>query len=157
MGRIVALLKATTNISKLFHCDVVISVLPDDNAVRDVVFGRADLRFSGLAAGLRPEAIHLSMSAISTTAASHLAPEHRRHGRGYVAARVFGNADVSMPSVSVGRDPMVTAIVRGYSKLDWTALGLIAEEEAGGEAPASRASHDVASNPPQVRTIHNQR
>jgi 3-hydroxyisobutyrate dehydrogenase-like beta-hydroxyacid dehydrogenase len=38
MGRIVALgLKATTDISKLFHCDVVISMLPDDNVVRDVV------------------------------------------------------------------------------------------------------------------------
>jgi 3-hydroxyisobutyrate dehydrogenase-like beta-hydroxyacid dehydrogenase len=96
MGRIVALgLKATTDISKLFHCDVVISILPDDNVVRDVVFGRVDLGFSGLAEGLRPGAIHLSMSTISTTAASHLAAEHRRHGQGYVAAPVFGNPDAA--------------------------------------------------------------
>jgi 3-hydroxyisobutyrate dehydrogenase-like beta-hydroxyacid dehydrogenase len=43
------------------------------------------------AAGLMPGAIHLSMSTISTAAASLLAGEHARHGQGYVAAPVFGN------------------------------------------------------------------
>jgi 3-hydroxyisobutyrate dehydrogenase-like beta-hydroxyacid dehydrogenase len=270
MSRLVALgLKATTDIGELFHCDVVISMLPDDNAVRDIVFGRADLGISGLAAGLQPGAIHLAMSTISTTAASHVAAEHRRHGQGYVAAPVFGNPDaakarqlfvvaagdradvercrplidvlgqktfviasdpenanlvkllgnmmtattiemlgevvallrkrgfdpktfvdiltstmfgsrvhkiygdkivsqeyapgffmslalkdvylalaeadnanVSMPSVSVVKDRMIAGIARGYSKLDWTALGLIAEEEAGGKARASLVPHD---------------
>jgi 3-hydroxyisobutyrate dehydrogenase-like beta-hydroxyacid dehydrogenase len=41
------------------------------------------------------------------------------------------NAGVPMPSVSVVRDRMITAIARGYDGLDWTALGLIAAEEAG--------------------------
>ena len=43
---------------------------------------------------------------------------------------------VPMPSVSVVRDRMMTAIARGYAELDWTALSLIAAEEAG--APTSR-------------------
>ncbi len=41
------------------------------------------------------------------------------------------NAGVPMPSVSVVRDRLITGIARGYGDLDWTALGLIAAEEAG--------------------------
>src|SRR5262249_16136931 len=49
----------------------------------------------GLVAGLRPGAIHLSMSTISTAAASQLASAHARCGQGYVAAPVFGNPDAA--------------------------------------------------------------
>jgi 3-hydroxyisobutyrate dehydrogenase-like beta-hydroxyacid dehydrogenase len=70
-------------------------MLPDDAAVRDVVSGRQDLGLDGLAMGLMPGAIHLSMSTISTAAAAHLASEHARHGQGYVAAPVFGNPDAA--------------------------------------------------------------
>jgi 3-hydroxyisobutyrate dehydrogenase-like beta-hydroxyacid dehydrogenase len=41
------------------------------------------------------------------------------------------NAGVPMPSVGVVRDRLITGIARGYGELDWTALGLVAEEEAG--------------------------
>src|SRR5713226_5539411 len=96
MGKLAALgLRPTTDITKLFDCQVVISMLPDDDAVRDVVFGRADLGIDGLALGLMPGAIHLSMSTISTATASQLASEHARHGQGYVAAPVFGNPDAA--------------------------------------------------------------
>jgi 3-hydroxyisobutyrate dehydrogenase-like beta-hydroxyacid dehydrogenase len=251
-------LNPTTDIGDLLDCDVVITMLPDDDAVRNVVFGRRDDDLDGLAAGLMPGAIHLSMSTISTEAASFLASEHARHGQGYVAAPVFGNPDaakarqlyivaagvaadiercqpildtlgqrtfvvgadpgeanlfkllgnmmsatalemlgevvavvrkrgldpqpfidivtstmfggrahkiygdkiarqnyapgfilplvlkdvrlalaeaenagVPMPSVGVVRDRLITGIARGYGELDWTALGLVAEEEAG--------------------------
>jgi 3-hydroxyisobutyrate dehydrogenase-like beta-hydroxyacid dehydrogenase len=251
-------LRPTTDIGDLLDCEVVISMLPDDDAAREVVFGRSDNNLDGLAAGLMPGAVHLSMSTISTAAASLLASEHARHGQGYVAAPVFGNpaaaqarqlfivaagvpadvercrpildalgqrtfvigadpadanlikllgnmmsatalemlgevvavvrkrgldpqpfietmtstmfggrahkiygdkiarqdyaagfvlplvlkdvrlalaeaekAGVPMPSVSVVRDRLITGIARGYGELDWTALGLIAAEEAG--------------------------
>jgi hypothetical protein len=45
---------------------------------------------------------------------------------------------VPMPSVSVLRDRLIAGIARGYSELDWSALGLLAAEEAGldrGTAP----------------------
>jgi 3-hydroxyisobutyrate dehydrogenase-like beta-hydroxyacid dehydrogenase len=84
-------IRPTTDFTHLFGCDIVISMLPDDAAVREVVFGRSDLDIGGLAAGLMQGAIHLSMSTISTAAASDLAREHARHGQGYVAAPVFGN------------------------------------------------------------------
>ncbi len=96
MDKLVALgLKPTTIIVDLFDCEVVITMLPDDDAARDVVFGRADLGIEGLATGLMPHAIHLSMSTISTATASKLAAEHARRGQGYVAAPVFGNPDAA--------------------------------------------------------------
>ena len=96
MDKLAALgLKPTTEITKLFDREVVISMLPDDAAVRDVVLGREDLGIDGLAFGLERGAIHLSMSTISTSTASDLAKEHARHGQGYVAAPVFGNPDAA--------------------------------------------------------------
>src|SRR5947208_9998008 len=72
MGKLLALgLRPTTEIANLFDCEIVISMLPDDDAVRDVVFGRPDLE--SLAFGLMPGAIHLSMSTVSSAAAAHFA------------------------------------------------------------------------------------
>jgi 3-hydroxyisobutyrate dehydrogenase-like beta-hydroxyacid dehydrogenase len=96
MEKLVALgLKPTMEITKLFDCEIVISMLPDDTAVRDVVLGRECLGINGLAAGLKRGAIHLSMSTIGTSTASALAREHARHCQGYVAAPVFGNPDAA--------------------------------------------------------------
>jgi 3-hydroxyisobutyrate dehydrogenase-like beta-hydroxyacid dehydrogenase len=96
IGRLEALgLRPTTDIGDLLDCKVVISMLPDDDAVREIVFGRRDTGLDGLAAGLMPGAIHLSMSTISTAAASLLANEHAHNGQGYVAAPVFGNPDAA--------------------------------------------------------------
>jgi 3-hydroxyisobutyrate dehydrogenase-like beta-hydroxyacid dehydrogenase len=275
IGRLEALgLRVTTAITDLLDCKVVISMLPDDDAVREIVFGRKDVRLEGLAAGMMGGAIHLSMSTISTAAASMLAGEHARNGQGYVAAPVFGNPDaakarqlfivaagvtadvercqpifdalgqrtfvtgakpeeanlikllgnmmsatalemlaevvavvrkrgldpqpfidimtstmfggrahkiygdkiarqayapgfvlplvlkdvrlalaeaekagVPMPSVGVVRDRLITGIARGYGELDWTALGLIAAEEAGLYAVPSVASGEVGLPP----------
>jgi 3-hydroxyisobutyrate dehydrogenase-like beta-hydroxyacid dehydrogenase len=95
-GKLTALgLMPTTNIADLFDCEIVISMLPDDTAVREIVFGREAVGLDGLAQGLRPGAIHLSMSTISTAAASELASEHALDGQGYVAAPVFGNPDAA--------------------------------------------------------------
>jgi 3-hydroxyisobutyrate dehydrogenase-like beta-hydroxyacid dehydrogenase len=96
IGRLEALgLRPTTDMADLLHCEIVISMLPDDDAVHEIVFGRRDADLDGLAAGLNPDAIHLSMSTISTAAASQLASEHARNGQGYVAAPVFGNPDAA--------------------------------------------------------------
>jgi 3-hydroxyisobutyrate dehydrogenase-like beta-hydroxyacid dehydrogenase len=96
IGKLEALgLYPTTDIGALIECEVVITMLPDDDAVREIVFGRGGDGLDGLAAGLMPGAIHLSMSTISTAAASLLASEHARHGQGYVAAPVFGNPDAA--------------------------------------------------------------
>ena len=245
---------STINISDLFDCEIVISMLPDDQVVRDIFFGGAT---DGLAKRLSPRTIHLSMSTISTAASAEFERAHQQLGQGYVAAPVFGNPEAAkarqlsiivaglpdyrqrcrplieslgqifvvgtepaqanlikllgnmmtatslevlgevttvlrkcghdpqqfvdimigtmfgsrvhkiygkrivsgdyapgltmplalkdvrlalaeaekagapMPSVSVVRDRMITAMARGHAELDWTALGLVASEEAG--------------------------
>ncbi len=78
MGKLVALgLKPTTDITEVYDREFVISMLPDDAAVREVVFGRPDLGAEGLAKCLIPGAIHVSMSTISTAASSALWAELR--------------------------------------------------------------------------------
>jgi 3-hydroxyisobutyrate dehydrogenase-like beta-hydroxyacid dehydrogenase len=88
-------LQATTDIADLFDCEIVVSMLPDDDAVLDAAFGRAGSDIEGFAVGLSRGAIHLSMGTIGAGAASHLAKEHARHGQGYVAAPVFGIPDAA--------------------------------------------------------------
>jgi 3-hydroxyisobutyrate dehydrogenase-like beta-hydroxyacid dehydrogenase len=96
MDKLAALgLTPTMEVTNLFDREVVISMLPDDAAVRDIVLGRQDLSIDGLASGLKRGAIHLSMSTISTFTASDLAREHARHEQGYVSAPVFGNPDAA--------------------------------------------------------------
>jgi 3-hydroxyisobutyrate dehydrogenase-like beta-hydroxyacid dehydrogenase len=103
MDKLAALgVRPTADITELFGCDVVISMLPDDAAVGHVVFGSEGV--PGLGSGLKPEAIHLSMSTISTAAAIRLACEHARRGQGYVAAPVFGN-----PQAAAGRQLFIVA------------------------------------------------
>src|ERR1700739_875090 len=67
------------SIADLFDCDFIISMLPDDRAVRETVFGKPGEE--GLAAGLNPNAVHLSMSTISTAAGAEFAEEHEKHGQ----------------------------------------------------------------------------
>jgi 3-hydroxyisobutyrate dehydrogenase-like beta-hydroxyacid dehydrogenase len=96
MGKLAALgLEPTMQITGLFDREVVISMVPDDAALREVALGREDCGIGGLASGLRRGAIHLSMSTVSTSIASYLASEHARRGQGYVAAPVFGNPDAA--------------------------------------------------------------
>jgi 3-hydroxyisobutyrate dehydrogenase-like beta-hydroxyacid dehydrogenase len=94
MGKVHGLgVSPTMDLSELFDSEIVISMLPDDDTVRGVMFGHDNS--DSLAAGLRPGAIHLSMSTISTAAAAEFASEHMRRGQGYVAAPVFGNPDAA--------------------------------------------------------------
>jgi 3-hydroxyisobutyrate dehydrogenase-like beta-hydroxyacid dehydrogenase len=85
----------TTQFADLLDCEVVVSMVPDDAAIRDVALGRDNAGVEGLVSGLKRGAIHLSMSTISTSTASLLAAEHARHVQGYVAAPVFGNPDAA--------------------------------------------------------------
>jgi 3-hydroxyisobutyrate dehydrogenase-like beta-hydroxyacid dehydrogenase len=88
MGSLIGLgLRPTLEFASIFDCGIVISMLPDDAAVRDVA--------TGLASGLKAGAIHLSMSTISTATASRLAEQHARYGQSYIAAPVFGNPDAA--------------------------------------------------------------
>jgi 3-hydroxyisobutyrate dehydrogenase-like beta-hydroxyacid dehydrogenase len=71
-----------------FQAGVVISMLADDGAVRQV------LSEDVLADAPRPS-IHVNMATISVGLARELTQIHAEHGLGYVAAPVFGRPDVA--------------------------------------------------------------
>jgi 3-hydroxyisobutyrate dehydrogenase-like beta-hydroxyacid dehydrogenase len=72
------------------ECEVVFTMLADDDAVEQTVFGDG-----GLASVLKPGAIHIGSSTISTKLARRLAAEHAKRGQSYVSAPVFGRPDAA--------------------------------------------------------------
>jgi 3-hydroxyisobutyrate dehydrogenase-like beta-hydroxyacid dehydrogenase len=85
----------TTDMRDLFSCGIVVTMVTDDQALRDVLAGNPKLGVDGLAEGLMPGAVHLSMSTIGPRTASELAMQHVQCGLGYVAAPVLGNPDAA--------------------------------------------------------------
>jgi 3-hydroxyisobutyrate dehydrogenase-like beta-hydroxyacid dehydrogenase len=88
-------IKPTNELTDFFDCDIVITMLPDDAAAHENVFGSSSPERAGLAPGLKPGALHLSMSTISPAMSSSIAAGHARRGQNYVAAPVFGNPDAA--------------------------------------------------------------
>ncbi|MDB5410933.1 MAG: 6-phosphogluconate dehydrogenase, NAD-binding [Rhodospirillales bacterium] len=82
--------RAAARLVDLAPCDVVITSLPDDEALESVV-----LAPDGLAGVLAPGAVHVSMSTVSPDLSRRLAGLHAEHAQGYVAAPVLGNPDLA--------------------------------------------------------------
>ena len=70
--------------------EVVITMLADDHALEDVLFGKGDLLSK-----LRADQVHVSMSTISVEPSRNLVEAHGRHGTAYVSAPVFGRPDAA--------------------------------------------------------------
>jgi 3-hydroxyisobutyrate dehydrogenase-like beta-hydroxyacid dehydrogenase len=68
---------------------VVISMLADDEAVREIILAQRLLEAAP------PGTVHVNMATISVRLAEQLAAEHQRHGVQYVSAPVFGRPDVA--------------------------------------------------------------
>jgi 3-hydroxyisobutyrate dehydrogenase-like beta-hydroxyacid dehydrogenase len=85
---------------------ILITMLSDDAAVEDVVFGDA----CALSV-LDRNAIHISMSTISVALSDRLAEAHGKAGQGYVAAPVFGRPEAAAAAklfiVAAGADATV--------------------------------------------------
>ena len=82
--------KAAASVSDACHGDVVMTMLANDEAVEDVVFGDG-----GVIHSLRVGAIHVSLSTISVALSERLAAAHAKAGQRFVAAPVFGRPDVA--------------------------------------------------------------
>ena len=87
--------------------DVLITMLSDDTAVEDVIFGEG-----GALSTLGPNAIHISMSTISVALSDRLAEAHAKAGQGYVAAPVFGRPEAAAAAklfiIAAGADAALT-------------------------------------------------
>ena len=69
---------------------VVFTMLADDAALEAVLAGE-----DGIVAGLKPGALHVSMSTIAVATAERLETAHRAHGQGFLCAPVFGRPDAA--------------------------------------------------------------
>src|SRR5262245_8816911 len=74
----------------LADAEVVVTMLADDQAVEDVVFGK-----DGLLSALPAGRTHISMSTISVALSERLAQAHRAAQQSYVAAPVFGRPEAA--------------------------------------------------------------
>jgi len=70
--------------------DVVFTMLSDDNALSDIVFGH-----DGLASVPHPAPVHISCSTISVAFVRRLAREHANRGQRFLTACVFGRPDAA--------------------------------------------------------------
>jgi 3-hydroxyisobutyrate dehydrogenase-like beta-hydroxyacid dehydrogenase len=118
--------------------DVVITMLFDDAAHEEVLFGPKALPVNGLLGALRPGALHIAMSTISVALSERLTEEHARRGQAYAAAPVFGRPNVAEAGklwiAVAGADdavaqarPMLEPLSRGISvvgKEPWQAHAL---------------------------------
>lgn len=75
--------------------DIVMTMLFDDAAHEEVLFGPKGLPVNGLLGALRPGALHIALSTISVGLSERLTEEHARRGQAYVAAPVFGRPNVA--------------------------------------------------------------
>lgn len=77
-------------VSDACNGDAVFTMLANDDAVEDVVFGE-----NGILGHLGRGAVHISSSTISVALAERLAAAHAKAGQRFVAAPVFGRPDVA--------------------------------------------------------------
>ncbi len=70
--------------------DIVITMLADDAALEQVLSGP-----EGILQGLRPGALHISMSTISVATAEHIAALHAARGQRLLSAPVFGRPEAA--------------------------------------------------------------
>jgi 3-hydroxyisobutyrate dehydrogenase-like beta-hydroxyacid dehydrogenase len=116
------------------NAEVAMTMLADDAAVEEVVFGKG-----GIAEAMPSGAVHVSHSTISTAMARRLTAEHTRRGQHYLSAPVFGRPEaaeakklvvvVAGPAAAVERcRPLFDAIGRQTFVLgDGSELGKPAE------------------------------
>lgn len=79
-----------TTVSEACRGDAVITMLANDEAVESLMLGP-----EGIAASLRPRAIHVSSSTISVVLSRRLSAEHAKRGQRYVSAPVFGRPEAA--------------------------------------------------------------
>jgi len=86
---------ATTPSQAANTADVVLTMLFDDAANEEVLFGPASDPSAGILAALSPGALHISFSTISGALSERLTATHQSRGQRFVAAPVFGRPNVA--------------------------------------------------------------
>lgn len=118
------------------HANIVFTMLTDDAATEAVLFG--DKHQSGFLDALKPGAIHVTLSTISTALARRITAAHQERAQHHIGAPVFGRPAVAEAGrlwiVTSGEDeplarvrPLLESISRGLtivSREPWQAHAL---------------------------------
>ncbi len=110
---------------------IVFTMLFDDQATEEVVFGSSGNPSDGLLAALAPGAIHVALSTISVALSERLTREHARRGQRYVAAPVFGRPNVAEEGrlwIVVAGEESAVAKVRPLLELFSRGISIIGTE-----------------------------
>jgi 3-hydroxyisobutyrate dehydrogenase-like beta-hydroxyacid dehydrogenase len=102
-------------------CEVAVTMLADDNAVQEVVFG-AD----GMLPALPQDTVHMSTSTISVEMSKRLTMAHTSAGQGYIATPVLGRPEAAAgqklwviaagpPDLLQRAQPLIAALGRGFT------------------------------------------
>jgi 3-hydroxyisobutyrate dehydrogenase-like beta-hydroxyacid dehydrogenase len=93
------------SIAEAGRCDIVITMVSDDAALKQTLFD------GGLIGAMKPGAIHVSMSTISVALADTLAKEHDARSLALVCAPVMGRPDAAVAAklfiLAAGRDDAI--------------------------------------------------
>jgi 3-hydroxyisobutyrate dehydrogenase-like beta-hydroxyacid dehydrogenase len=120
------------------NADAVLTMLFDDAANEEVLFGAEGNASVGVLDHLKPGALHIALSTISVALSERLAAEHASRGQLYVAAPVFGRPNVAEEGrlwiVAAGTDE---AITKARPLLE----------------PLSRGISVIGSEPPQAHAL----
>jgi len=84
------IMPAATVSEAVHDADIVITMVADDNAVREIAW-----RSGGMIAALPKGSVHVSMSTIGTALAAELEDAHADAGQHFVSAPVFGRPDAA--------------------------------------------------------------
>jgi 3-hydroxyisobutyrate dehydrogenase-like beta-hydroxyacid dehydrogenase len=108
------------------NADAVLTMLFDDAASEEILFGPQSAPSDGVLEALRPGSLHISLSTISVALSERLTAEHARRDQLFVAAPVFGRPNVAEEGrlwiVAAGADaaiararPLLEPLARGIS------------------------------------------
>jgi 3-hydroxyisobutyrate dehydrogenase-like beta-hydroxyacid dehydrogenase len=90
MGEGVSVRVADSPADACRDAEVVMTMVADDHAVEQLVFGS-----DGIASAMKKDGIHLSHSTISTALARRLTAEHAERKQGYLSVPVFGRPEAA--------------------------------------------------------------
>jgi 3-hydroxyisobutyrate dehydrogenase-like beta-hydroxyacid dehydrogenase len=106
--------------------DVVFTMVADDAALESVTFGE-----SGIVAGMKAGAVHVSMSTIAVATAQRFATQHHDAGLGFVSAPVFGRPDAAAARklyiMAAGADDTLRVVVPLLEQLGQS-VGIVGSE-----------------------------
>ena len=78
------------SLSEARRAEVIITIIGDDQALEDVVFGSGEFLSS-----IHSNSVHISASTISIAVAKRLAEVHAHNGSGFISAPIWGRPEVA--------------------------------------------------------------